>query len=59
MRLGECVQTASENIELVRKVVLSMIMRILDVGEEGQALVLGQSGTAAASPSGMPSLASP
>ena len=44
MSLSDCVSTAAENIELVRKAVLSMILRIIGVGGDVSAAVLKQSG---------------
>ena len=44
MSLGECIAAATENIELVRKAVLSMIMRTVGVSDDVQAIILGQSG---------------
>ncbi len=44
MGLSECISTAKENIELVRRAVLSMIMRIIGVDGSVQAAILDQSG---------------
>lgn len=44
MDLGKCIKTASENIALVRKAALSMMMRIVGVSEDIQASVLGRNG---------------
>jgi hypothetical protein len=44
MTLSDCISTATEHIELVRKAVLSMIMRIVGVNDDIQAIVLGQTG---------------
>jgi hypothetical protein len=44
MSIDQCMAAAIENIELVRKAVLSMIMRIVGVEDEMQASILGQLG---------------
>lgn len=44
MGLSECIAMAKENIELVRRAVLSMIMRIIGVAASVQAAILGQTG---------------
>jgi len=44
MSLSECLSTATENIEIVRKAVLLMIMRIVGISDEVQALILGHRG---------------
>ncbi len=44
LKIDECMATAKENIELVRKAVLTMLMRIVGVADDVQALVLEHNG---------------
>jgi hypothetical protein len=44
MSLSDCVATAGENVELVRKAVLTMILRIVGVGDDVQAAILKPDG---------------
>ena len=44
MTMDQCRAGATENIELVRKAVLCMIMRIVGLGDDIQAAILGQLG---------------